>query len=67
MHVLHKILVYNEDGFDSMTENERISTARCIAENSTDGYFGDAYDWRETETAGAWSEEYPKQDRKSVV
>ena len=61
MHILHKILVYNEDGFDSMAENERISSARSMAENSTDSYFGDAYDWRETETAGAWSEEYPKQ------
>ena len=61
MHILHKILVYNEDGFDGMLEKERISTARCMAENSTDSYFGDVYDWRETETAGAWSEEYPKQ------
>ena len=61
MHILHKILVYNEDGFDSMAENERISSARSMAENSTDSYFGDVYDWRETETAGAWSEEYPKQ------
>ena len=58
MHILHKILVYNEDGFDSMAENERISSARSMAENSTDSYFGDAYDWRETETAGSWSEDY---------
>lgn len=61
MHILHKILVYNKDGFESMSENERVSTARFIAESDTDCYFGDAYDWRETETAGSWSEEYPKQ------
>ena len=38
MHILHKILVYNEDGFDSMAENERISSARSMAENSTDSF-----------------------------
>lgn len=62
MHILHKILVYKKEGFDSIEEeSERISEARCIAENETESYFGNVYDWRETETAGAWSDEYPQQ------
>ena len=62
MHVLHKILVYKEEGFDvTELEQERIDEARSLAEYDTEKYFEEVYDWRETETAGAWSDEYPKQ------
>ena len=62
MHVLNKVLVYKEEGFDfSVPEKERIDEARSIAENETEDYCGPVYDWRETENAGRWSDEYPKQ------
>ena len=62
MHVLNKVLVYKEEGFDfNVPEEERISEARSIAENETEDYCGPVYDWRETENAGRWSDEYPKQ------
>lgn len=62
MHVLHKILVYNEDGFDTFeTEEERVDFARSTAEYETENYVNEVYDWRETDSAGRWDEEYPKQ------
>ena len=62
MHVLNKVLVYKEEGFDfNAPEEERIDEARSIAENETEDYCGPVYDWRETDTAGRWSDEYPKQ------
>lgn len=62
MHVLNKVLVYKEEGFDfNAPEEERISEARSIAENETEDYWGPVYDWRETANAGRWSDEYPKQ------
>ena len=62
MHILHKILVYKEDGFEKIeSEQERIDEARSLAEYDTEKYFEDVYDWRETDTAGSWSDEYPKQ------
>ena len=62
MHILHKILVYKEEGFDFLvSEKERISEARSIATSETEDYYGSVYDWRETDTAGRWTEEYPKQ------
>ena len=62
MHILHKILVYKEEGFNSIKdESERIKEARFMAENDTENYYGKAYDRRETESAGRWLEEYPKQ------
>lgn len=62
MHVLNKVLVYKEEGFDfNAPEEERIDEARSIAENETEDYCGPVYDWRETDTAGRWVDEYPKQ------
>ncbi len=62
MHVLNKVLVYKEEGFDfNAPEKERIDEARSIAENDTEDYCGPVYDWRETENAGRWSDIYPKQ------
>ena len=40
MHVLHKILVYKEEGFDvTELEQERIDEARSLAEYDTEKYF----------------------------
>ena len=47
MHVLHKILVYKEEGFDvTELEQERIDEARSLAEYDTEKYFEEVYDWR---------------------
>lgn len=62
MHTLNKVLVYKEEGFDmSEPKSELIDDARCIAESETEAYYGAVYDWRETETAGRWEDEYPEQ------
>ena len=62
MHVLNRVLVYKEEGFDfNAPEEDRISEARFIAEDETEDYCGPVYDWRETDTAGRWEDEYPKQ------
>ena len=58
MHVLNKVLVYKEEGFDfNVPEEERISEARSIAENETEDYWGPVYDWRDTEYAGRFTGE----------
>lgn len=52
MHALHRILVKLED------KNETIDEIRSFAKNETEDYYN-AYDWRETDTAGRWESEYP--------
>ena len=52
MHALHRILVKLED------KDETIDEIRRFAENETEDYCN-AYDWRETDTAGRWESEYP--------
>lgn len=61
MHALHKILVYLPDCFgnvpsDEMTDKDRI---RRYAEDITECYLDHIFDWRETDTAGRWSDVYP--------
>lgn len=59
MHYLHKILV-KLDEYDPEDKEYMIEHARNIAEDMTDGFGeGDVFDWRETDTAGRWSAEYP--------
>ena len=52
MHALHRILVKLED------KDETIDEIRRFAKSETENYYN-AYDWRETETAGRWESEYP--------
>ena len=52
MHALHRILVKLED------KDETIDEIRSVAKSETEDYYN-AYDWRETETAGRWESEYP--------
>lgn len=62
MHILHRILVKIPDAVSDMEncENEEsIEAIRSYAESETEAYCGYAYDWRETDTAGRWSERYP--------
>lgn len=62
MHYLHKILVYLPDAGVALATDERetvVSNARSYAESTTEDYYGQAFDWRETDSAGRWSREYP--------
>lgn len=52
MHALHRILVKLED------KDETIDEIRSFAKSETEDYYN-AYDWRETDTAGRWESEYP--------
>ena len=58
MHSLHKILV-NLKQFGPATKEELITEARDYAEKETECYSNTAFSWRETDTAGAWSDDYP--------
>lgn len=68
MHHLHTILVPVEnspENYQTMSETEKnkidkddIISAREYAETETEHYYDTAYDWRETITAGRWSDEY---------
>lgn len=61
MHYLHKILV--NIGELKKQEGHRPSKeeVRYYAESNTEDYYNQAFDWRETDCAGRWSGEYPKQ------
>ena len=62
MHVLHRILVHIPDACNvsGMEREEIIDSVRSQAESRTEEFADIVYDWRETETAGGWSEEYPE-------
>lgn len=56
MHYLHRILVtVNQDE----NREDKIDSARLTAESETEEFYGVVWDWRETETAGRWADEYP--------
>ena len=62
MHFLHKILVRIPDAVadrELYENDELIDAVRNYAENETESYYGQAYDWRETDSAGRWSARYP--------
>jgi len=62
MHILHKILVKINDKYipePSEDRDEFLDDIRRRAEELTDDYYEQAFDWRETETAGRWEDEYP--------
>lgn len=61
MHALHKILV-RINGHTPIIATDReelINEIRHRAVSMTDEDYGKAFDWRETDTAGRWSEVYP--------
>jgi hypothetical protein len=62
MHYLHRILVHIPDITSDSSESTRPALIRAIrnyAEEETSDAYGSVFDWRETETAGRWSETYP--------
>ncbi len=62
MHCLHKILVYIPDVEKECGKTDRtelMDEIRSHAEDRTESYYEQAYDWRETDTAGRWEDVYP--------
>ena len=63
MHYLHRVLVHLPSAGLDYKKNDRdelIHAVRSHAETETENYYGQAYDWRETSTAGRWSSVYPE-------
>ena len=62
MHALHKILVYvPEVPMDiACSQADMVLNIRDYAANMTEGYQGYVFDWRETDTAGRWSQIFPE-------
>lgn len=64
MHFLHKILVHIPDAIDVAEATPRaeiLNAVTCYARNETECFYERAYDWREDDSAGRWSDEYPQQ------
>ncbi len=61
MHYLHKILVHIPECGEADSKEELIENIRYRAESETEDYYNQVFDWRETESAGGWSDEYPNQ------
>lgn len=62
MHDLHKILVYIPNCVDrNASLKEQKEEIRSAAECGTEDFFDVAFDWRETDSAGRWKEDYPEQ------
>lgn len=62
MHCLHKILVYIPDvdkEYEKADKTDLMDSIRLYAETETESYYEQAYDWRETDTAGRWEDVYP--------
>ena len=61
MHYLHKVLVYIPDIVADGDDRESlISAVRTHAESVTESFYDQAFDWRETDTAGRWAHIYPE-------
>lgn len=61
MHYLHKILVNVAELKKQEGHKPSREDIRYFAESSTEDYYNQVFDWRETESAGRWKDEYPKQ------
>ena len=63
MHILHRILVHlpgDVPASEGESRGEYLERIRSYAETETEDFHEIAYDWRETATAGSWSDEYPE-------
>lgn len=62
MHYLHKILVHVPDCVEyEESWDEKRETIRSAAESGTEDFYERVFDWRETDCAGRWHEDYPEQ------
>ena len=61
MHILHRVLVNLRNVDDNpIFREDMIDEIRDYAKMVTEDYCPHVYDWRETKTAGRWSDEYPE-------
>ena len=63
MHILNKILVNVKALLGDTADMDRCEVMNMVrdhAEQETDCFYEDAYDWRETDTAGQWAQTYPE-------
>lgn len=62
MHYLHKILVHIPSATDADAPREQIlKDVIEHAKSETECFYERAFDWREDDSAGRWSETYPQQ------
>lgn len=64
MHYLHKILVHIPSAITSdenTTREEILEAVKRHARTETESFGDQAFDWREDESAGRWSDQYPQQ------
>lgn len=64
MHFLHKILVHVPSAITMDEETSREEVLEAVtrrARDETESFYEQAYDWREDDSAGRWSDEYPQQ------
>ena len=52
--------VAQQTAFDEADREDTADALRRYAEDQTECFCDDAFDWRETETAGGWADEYPE-------
>ena len=63
MHILHRILVHlpgDVPASEGESRGEYLDRIRFYAETETEDFHEIAFDWRETATAGSWSDEHPE-------
>lgn len=65
MHILNRVLVRIYNGCNCLCDeicsrDEAIRAARSWAETETEDYYPRVFDWRETDTAGGWKDQYPE-------
>ena len=64
MHYLHKILVHIPSAINMneiASKEELLEEIIAYARRVTERFYGIAFDWREVDSAGGWTDKYPKQ------
>ena len=59
-HLVRMPTVAQQTAFDEADREDTADALRRYAEDQTECFCDDAFDWRETETAGGWADEYPE-------
>lgn len=64
MHYLHKILVHIPSAINKheiASKEELLDKIITYAQSETERFDGTAFDWRDVDSAGGWTDEYPQQ------
>ena len=59
-HLVRIPTVAQQTAFDEADREDTADALRRYAVDQTECFCDDAFDWRETETAGGWADEYPE-------